>query len=138
MNKRHFLASSFAAAVGAAGYSPVSDAQVATPQGVKLVFMFHRRPGMDFGDFSRYWRDQHAPIGAALPGVRKYVQNHAAAALDGSLPPCDGFSELWFDDVESLQRALTSPEAQAALLDSVNFIDVERIQTFVVEEVSVV
>jgi uncharacterized protein (TIGR02118 family) len=121
-----------------AGCSAVADAQIATPRTVKLVFMFHRRPGMAFGDFSRYWRDQHAPIGAALPGVRKYVQNHASATLDGSPPPYDGFSELWFDDMPALQRALASPEAQAALVDSANFIDVQRIQTFVVEEVTIV
>jgi uncharacterized protein (TIGR02118 family) len=136
VNKRQLFASSLAAVV--AGCSAVGDAQIATPRTVKLVFMFHRRPGMTFGDFSRYWRDQHAPIGAALPGVRKYVQNHASATLDGSPPPCDGFSELWFDDMESLQRALASPEAQAALVDSVSFIDVQRIQTFVVEEVTIV
>jgi uncharacterized protein (TIGR02118 family) len=133
MNKRQFLASSLAAAVSAAGCS-----RSATSQSVKLVFMFRRRAGMEFSDFSRYWRDKHAPIGAALPGIRKYVQNHVGAALDGSPTPCDGFAELWFDDMESLQRALASPGAQAALADSVNFLDVERIQTFVVEEVTVV
>lgn len=134
MNKRQLLASSLAAVL--AGCSV--DAQIATSRTVKLVFMFHRRPGMGFDEFSRYWRDQHAPIGAALPGVRKYVQNHVGATLDGSPPPCDGFSELWFDDMESLQRALASSQAQAALVDSANFIDVQRIQTFVVEEATIV
>jgi hypothetical protein len=40
--------------------------------------------------------------------------------------------------MKSLQRALASPEAQAAMADSENFLDVERIQTFIVEEVTVV
>jgi uncharacterized protein (TIGR02118 family) len=73
-----------------------------------------------------------------MPGVRRYVQNHAGTTLDGSALPCDGFAEIWFDDMASLQRALTSPQGQAAMADSENFLDVERIQTFVVEEVPVV
>jgi uncharacterized protein (TIGR02118 family) len=72
---------------------------------VKLVFTLHRKSGMSFEEFSRYWRNVHAPIGAALPGVRKYIQNHARATLDGSPLPHDGYSEMWFDDMESLQRA---------------------------------
>ena len=134
MNKRQFLASSLAAAVSAMGFSARSQ----TVQRVKIVFLFHRRPGMSFNEFSRYWRDQHGPIGAALPGLRKYVQNHAGATLDGSPLPCDGFAELWFDDMRSLERALASPEAQAALADSEKFLDVKRIQTFIVEEVAVI
>lgn len=93
---------------------------------------------MNLDDFRRYWRDEHSGVGSALPGLRKYVQNHVASTLDGSLPPCDGFAELWFDDMESLNRALTSPQGQAAMVDSENFLDVERIQTFVVEEVTII
>jgi len=40
--------------------------------------------------------------------------------------------------MESLQRALASSPAHAALVDSANFIDVQRIQTFIVEEVTIV
>jgi len=134
MNKRRFLASSLAAS----SLASLGRAQVRTGPGAKLVFLLHRRAGMSIDDFSRYWSDVHGPIGADLPGVRKYVQNHVAASLDGSPLPCDGFAEMWFDDMESLQRALSSPAGQAALMDSENFLDVERIQTFVVEEKSVV
>lgn len=105
---------------------------------IKMVFLVHRRPGMDFDDFSRYWREKHAPIGEALPGLRKYVQNHAAATPDDSPLPYDGFAELWFDDMESLERALASPEGQAAIADTENFLDVKRMQTFSVEEVTVI
>jgi uncharacterized protein (TIGR02118 family) len=105
---------------------------------VKLVFLLHRRPGMSFGDFSRYWQDKHAAIGAALPGVRKYVQNDAVATPDGSPLPYDGIAELWFDNMASLQRALASPEAQAAIADSNSFVDVQRIQSIIVKEVRVV
>jgi uncharacterized protein (TIGR02118 family) len=136
MNKRQFLASALTAAAGTAGYA--SSARAQTAPMAKIVFFFQRLPGMSFEDFSRYWREQHGPIGAAMPGVRKYIQNHAAATLDGSPPAYDGFAELWFDDMESLQQALASPESQAAMADSENFLDMERIQTLIVEEVPVV
>ncbi|MGW8370047.1 MAG: EthD family reductase [Gammaproteobacteria bacterium] len=137
MNKRMFLASSLAAAAATGGLNTRGNAQVAATPMVKLVFLLHRRPGMEPEEFSRYWRDVHGPIGARMPGVRKYVQNHARATLDASPLPCDGFAELWFDDMASLERSLASPEGQAALTDSEKFLDVERIQTFVVEEVPV-
>jgi uncharacterized protein (TIGR02118 family) len=138
MNRRNVLASSIAAAVAASGISARGIAQNGTVSLIKLVFFLHRRPGMEFDEFSRYWREVHGPIGAEMPGVRKYVQNHAGTTLDGSPLPCDGIAEMWFDDMEALQRALVSPAGQAALVDSENFLDVERIQTFVVEEMSVV
>ena len=138
MNKREFLASSLAGAAAANALTALGQTQNQTRSAVKLVFLLHRRPGMSFDEFSRYWRDVHGPIGAEMPGVRKYVQNHAGATLDGSPLPCDGFAEIWFDDMESLQRALASPAGQEALVDSENFLDVERIQTFVVEETLVV
>ena len=140
MNKRQFLASSLAAAAGTAGGVSAAGAQEGNDarRMVKLVFLLNRRSGMDLDDFRRYWRDEHSQIGSALPGLRKYVQNHSGASLDGSPLPCDGFAELWFDDMESLNAALTSPEGLAALADSENFLDVERIQTFVVEEITII
>lgn len=138
MKRRNLLGLSIAAALGASGISPRSKAQGETAPMVKLVFLLHRRPGMALDDFSRYWREEHGLIGAAMPGVRRYVQNHATQTLDGSPLPCDGFAEMWFDDMESLQNALVSPAGQAAMADSEKFLDVARIQTFVVEEATIV
>lgn len=138
MNRRKVFVSSIAASIAASGISARSSAQNGTARMIKLVFILHRRAGMEFDAFSRYWRETHGPIGAEMPGVRKYVQNHAGATLDGSPLPFDGIAEMWFDDMTSLQEALVSPAGLAALADSENFLDVERVQTFVVEEVSVV
>ena len=102
-----------------------------------MVFLVHRRSDMDAEEFSRYWREDHAPIGAKLPGLRRYIQNHSTGAPDGSSPPYDGFAELWFDNVASLEQALASPEGQAVLADTENFIDLERMQTFSVDEVTI-
>jgi hypothetical protein len=54
MNKRRFLATALtAAAAGVAGCSAPGNGGNATLRMVKLVFTLHRRPGMDFGEFSR-------------------------------------------------------------------------------------
>ncbi len=102
-----------------------------------MVFLVHRRPDMDAEEFSRYWRETHSPISAKLPGLRKYIQNHAIAAPDGTPPAYDGFAELWFDDLEALGQAMASPEGQAVVADTENFIDLERMLTFGVDEVAV-
>jgi uncharacterized protein (TIGR02118 family) len=98
----------------------------------KLVVLLTRRADLSRDEFRRYWREVHGPLGAKMPGVRKYVQNHAVA--DGA--PFDGFAEMWFDDTASMQAALASAESAAAGADAPNFI--ERTQLLFVEEVVMV
>ena len=105
---------------------------------IKAVFLVHRRPGMGTEEFKRYWRESHAPIGSKLPGLLKYIQNHSSLSLDGSSPPYDGFVELWFDDMAAFNGAMASPEAETMNADVANFVDLERMQAFFVEEVAVI
>jgi uncharacterized protein (TIGR02118 family) len=105
---------------------------------VKLIMLIHRRSGMDAQEFCRYWRDDHGPIASRMPGIRKYVQNHAVVSPDGTSPPYDGFAEVWFDDVEALEKSFASPEGQATTADAEKFIDLERMETFVVDEVDMI
>ena len=104
----------------------------------KAVFLVHRHPDLSKEEFSRYWREQHAPVGSTLPGLRKYVQNHSTTAPDGSGAPYDGFVEVWFDDRKAFESAMGSPEAEIVNADLANFVDVDRMQPFFVEEVVVV
>jgi len=101
---------------------------------LKMVFLVHRRPDMDEQEFHRYWRDTHGPIARQIPGLRKYVQNHSTAAADGTRPPYDGFAEMWFDSADSF----ATPEFQAALADTPNFLDVERVKSLSFEQVEFV
>ena len=105
---------------------------------LKMVFLIHKRPDMDADEFHSYWRKTHSRIVGKIPGLRKYVQNHATMAPDSSTPPYDGFSEMWFDDSAAMAKALATPEGEAALADSANFIDMERMLSFSVNEVRVV
>lgn len=98
----------------------------------KLVVFLSKRPDLSREEFRRYWRGVHGPLGAKMPGVRRYVQNHSLA--DGA--PFDGFAEMWFDNTASMQAALASPESAAAGADAPNF--VEKTQLMFVEEVEMV
>ena len=105
---------------------------------IKMVFLVHKRQDMDAEAFRRYWRETHGPIAAKLPGLRKYVQNHSILDPDGTPPPYDGFAEMWFDNRESMEQALASPEGQATIGDTANFLDTLRMQSFIVDEVDIV
>ena len=107
---------------------------------VKLIYCISKKPEMSVEEFQAYWRGTHAPIAAAIPGVRRYVQCHVVPELYGreKQPPFDGAAELWFDDLESMRAAMRSPEVQAALEDEKNFIDHSRVASFVTTEKPVV
>jgi uncharacterized protein (TIGR02118 family) len=90
------------------------------PSMVKAVYMVSRRPGLTVDEFQEHWRGEHGRLVAQVPGLRRYVQNHAVLAAYGlaNRPMThDGFSELWFDDLAQLQHAATTPEWQAAVED---------------------
>ena len=77
-------------------------------------------------------------MGSTLLGLRRYVQNHSMTAPDGSPAPYDGFVEVWFDDQDAFESTMSSPEAEIVNADVANFVDVDRMQPFFVDEVVVV
>ena len=82
-----------------------------TPTMVKGIFTAARLPGLSLDEFSERWRTVHGPLAARAPGLRRYVQNHVLPeAYAQHRPTHDGFSELWFDDLAALRRAMVSPE----------------------------
>jgi uncharacterized protein (TIGR02118 family) len=92
-----------------------------TPSMVKAVFMVARRPGLTVAEFQEHWAGEHGALASKLPGLRRYVQNHAVLEAYGlATRPMthDGFSELWFDNLASLQAAAKTPEWQAVVEDS--------------------
>ena len=98
----------------------------------KLMVFLTKRADLSREEFRRYWREVHGPLGAKMPGVRRYVQNHGIA--DGA--PFDGVAEMWFDDMAALQAAFASPEGAAAAADVPNLL--AGTQMMVVEEVAVI
>lgn len=71
--------------------------------------------------FEDYYFASHMPIAAAVPHVARVETARAAQNPDGSQPVVYRTAELWFDDQESMQAALGSPEGQAAVADCQTF-----------------
>ena len=121
---------------------------------IKLVFMLRRREGMTREEFQRYWKEEHAELvkrHAELLRIRRYVQTHARdtdlddalAGSRGSEPrQFDGVAELWWDSIDDLVQAATTPEGQTAqnalLEDERRFIDVANSPISLGEEIAVI
>ena len=94
------------------------------PGMAKGIGFIKRKPGMSPADFQQHWKEKHGPIGAALPGLRRYEQSHTrlSAYGRGKDPLWDGVSLLWFDDSKALKQAMQSKEFAIAKADDPNFL----------------
>jgi uncharacterized protein (TIGR02118 family) len=91
----------------------------AAPEMVKAILITSKLPGLTLDQFFNRWHDHHGPLTSKLPGLRRYTQNHAipdAYADRGQTH--DGWSELWFDDLEALRRATETREWQTIQQDT--------------------
>jgi hypothetical protein len=86
---------------------------------IKSLSLLVRKDGMTREQFVKHWVDIHA-----RPDI---------PALDVEI---DGVAELWYDDRESMLRALTSPAGKALYADGALFIG--RIKTFTTEEKEII
>jgi uncharacterized protein (TIGR02118 family) len=116
---------------------------------IKLTFCLHRLPELSRQAFQEYWFEKHAPLVAkhreALR-IRRYVQLHSmtmdlneAVRAGRSAPEMyDGVAQLWWDNLDSVVTAMSSPEGQVAglalLEDERKFIDLSRSPLFFGEE----
>jgi uncharacterized protein (TIGR02118 family) len=104
---------------------------------VKTFNFFKRRPGLSVERFREYWLNQHAAVIRAIPEVRKYI---ASIALPSSYrenhePHCDGISEAWFDDEETIRRIADSSRLRAAVTDDAVFIDTSKAGSIITDEI---
>jgi uncharacterized protein (TIGR02118 family) len=121
---------------------------------VKLVFSLRRQPELTREEFQAYWRDHHAPLvsrHAEALRLRRYVQTHARAselaavqsAARGSEPDAyDGQAELWWDSLDDVAVAVSTPAGQQAAIelleDERRFIDLEHSPLWIGEEHEIV
>ncbi len=106
---------------------------------IKAISLLSRKNGLTHEQFVKHWLEIHAPLAHAVSGIRRYVQSHilderkrADIAPLGVDADIDGIAELWYDDRESMARALSTPEAKTLHADGATFIG--QIKTFIVEE----
>lgn len=97
---------------------------------IVLLGFYKRLPGMSWEEFSDHWRNVHGPLLRDTPEtakyLRRYVQHHLRpnpAYPDAALP-YDGFSEAWFDSMESRAEMHSQPIYQALMpADERKFLD---------------
>jgi uncharacterized protein (TIGR02118 family) len=91
---------------------------------VKLVLLFRRRQDLPHAEFLRYWHEEHVPLVTRVPGIQRYVISPVYEQPDGAGPAApDGMAELWFDDEQALESALSSEQTRATAVDARNFIE---------------
>lgn len=127
-------AAAFASRFGGAAFAvaPVVIVDGAAA-GTKRMALIRRRPDMVADAFRAYWRDVHGPIVRGVHGLRRYVQHHVVRSFaDGTkFEGVDGFVEIWFDDVASMEAGFAAPAGQNAAADVPNF--AASVATFLVE-----
>ncbi len=85
---------------------------------VKLVAMY-KTPD-DTAAFDTHYKDVHTPIVKRWPGLRKLEVSRITGAPIGE-PRHHLMAEMYFDDEESMQKALASPDGKAAAKDVMEF-----------------
>ena len=108
-----------------------------TTPGIKGVFPFRRRSDLDVPAFAAHWRYRHGPIAALTESALCYRQCHMVMPSwsDGSVPPFDAVTELFWPDVESARASMASRqmrEDQGA--DARNFVDPNSVLLVLAEE----
>jgi len=84
------------------------------------IIALHRPPA-DPASYDDYYRRVHLPIARRIPGVRQIRFGRVRKMEDRSKPPFHLVSDVYFDDMSSLEAALQSSEMAAALADIPNF-----------------
>jgi len=93
----------------------------------KVVWIARFGRGLTRDQGRKHWREIHGPLGAAVPGLDRYVQSHVVGSLPGAdataEPPFDGYSSGWFADRGAYDGAMASPEWAELAADSPNLFD---------------
>ena len=104
---------------------------------IKLFEMIKRKEGMTHEEFSRYWEEKHGPlIAKTVPGLKRYIQNHAMKLGGRGDPPFDGIAELWYESLQDWRMSadwLKGEGGKVILEDAKNFADRTKLVVMVCE-----
>jgi hypothetical protein len=74
-------------------------------QGVRLVFAYRLRPGVDSSEFERWLYDIHIPDLVANPYIKRLVLNRVIASPDGEPARYYRTAEQHFDDEDAYRKS---------------------------------
>ena len=87
--------------------------------------LIKNQDSVDFGEFSKHWKDVHGPLARIVPRMRAYTQNHIRKTLAGEqlgFHRVDGISQLRFDTLADMAASMDSPEQRACIVDIQGFL----------------
>ncbi|WP_421724189.1 EthD family reductase [Bauldia sp.] len=90
---------------------------------IKLVALVNKKSGLSIEQFRDYWIDIHAPLARQIPGMRGYRINVGSDPGELTPAPYDGSAEIWFDDRQTMDAGLSSPQGDIAGAETSNFAD---------------
>jgi uncharacterized protein (TIGR02118 family) len=94
------------------------------------VGMAPRAAGLTPAECQAHWRSAHADAARRLPGLRRYVQNHAVLRDGRPLLPYAGFdvcAETEFEDLAAMDAAFAGEQYRGAVVaDELRLIDKAR------------
>jgi uncharacterized protein (TIGR02118 family) len=107
----------------------------ADPHWVKVILLVKRKQGLSLPGFRRHSLGGQAELARQVPGLRRYLQCHTRDALYGiGEAPLDAAYQLWFDDLEALADALSSPEFKRVDEDMLSFVEPRYIHRMITHE----
>jgi uncharacterized protein (TIGR02118 family) len=96
---------------------------------------------LELAEFRSHWLNLHGPLAAKLPGLRRYHQNHIVDRQQRGISYArgawdfDGISELWFEDLPSMQRAFSTDLVKELGTDEATFIGDLKLLTAIQRQV---
>lgn len=99
---------------------------------IKMIAFVKKKPELSREEFVRLWVEEHTKLSKVL-GMKGYRINVAIEPQPGgNQAPYDGTAEIWWEDLESMQAALSSSQGLLAAKDTERFC--ERLEFVYTEE----
>lgn len=85
---------------------------------VKLIALYRKPENIE--EFENRYFQEHMPLASKMPGLRRVEVSRMLGAPQGE---ADYYlmAEMYFDDMDSLKTAMSSPEGKAAARDVMSF-----------------
>lgn len=94
----------------------------------KAMILLTRKPEMTHAEFRAWLLDEHAPLAATLPGIRRLTYN-VVETPDATV---DGIAELWFDSQAAFEGAYATEIGATVAADSLAHVSA-RVRLYVEE-----
>jgi len=101
----------------------------------KLIILLKKRTGFTHEQFATYCLETHALLAKKMPALKRYVVNIVMPPPNRE-PDYNGVVELWFDNVDDMKKAFSSPEGRATQKDTETF--TASLTTMYIDEHSII